>query len=288
MEIVQARLEREYGLELIITNPSTDYRVHLTTGEEMSIKNAADLPDVSQIVSIEEPWIEGEIVCPKLYVGAVIQLIITTRGQQTHIEYIDDSLSIVRFEAPLANVLTDFFDNLKSTTSGYGSFSYELKNYQKEQLVRLDFYVANERVDALSIMVHRSEADRLGRETVKKLKDIIPRQMFEVSLQAAIGGKFIARENIPPMRKNVTGHLYGGDVSRKKKLWAKQAKGKARMKRFGKVDIPAETFRVMLKKDWVFFNPRGDVFMQTSRSLWCIVFLWQKTSLLELMNLNEF
>lgn len=248
LEIVQARLEREYDLELIITNPSTDYLIHLQNGDNEHIRNAADLPDMSKIVSIEEPWIEGEIVCPKLYIGSVIQLLVTTRGKHTHIDYVDDNLSIMRFEAPLANVLTDFFDNIKSTTSGYGSFSYDLKGYRPEDLVKLDFYVAGERVDALSVMVHRNEAGPLGRETVKKLKDVIPRQMFEVSLQAAIGGKFIARENIPPMRKNVTGHLYGGDVSRKKKLWAKQAKGKARMKKFGKVDIPAETFMVMLKK----------------------------------------
>lgn len=248
MEIVKERLQREYGLELIITNPSTDYQVQLSNGEEVLIKNAADLPDASQIIQIKEPWIKGEILTPKAYVGAVIQLIVSGRGQQDNVEFVDDKLSIIRFSAPLANVLTDFFDSLKSTTSGYGSFSYELSDYRVEDLVRLDFLVANDRVDALSVMVHRSEADKLGRETVKKLREVIPRQMFEVSLQAAIGGKIIAREDISALKKNVTGHLYGGDVSRKKKLWAKQAKGKARMKKFGRVDIPAETFMVMLKR----------------------------------------
>ena len=249
LDIVRERLEREYGLELIITNPSTDYRVRLTSGSELTIKSAMDLPDPSTIASIAEPWISGEIICPKAYVGAVIQLVINGRGQQTGVDYIDDSLSIVKFEAPLANVLTDFFDSLKSVTSGYGSFSYDLSDYREENLVKLDFLVAGERVDALSTMVHRSQAERLGRETVKKLKSIIPRQLFEVSLQAAIGGKIIAREDLSAMGKNVTGHLYGGDVSRKKKLWAKQAKGKARLKKFGKVDIPAETFMALLKRD---------------------------------------
>lgn len=249
MEIVQERLEREYGLELIITNPSTDYKIGLSSGEEITVRNVADLPDASQIEYISEPWIEGEIVCHKDQVGAVIQLVSSTRGQQRHIDYVDDQLAIVKFEAPLANVLTDFFDNLKSATSGYGSLSYELKGYRQGDLVRLDVLVAAERVDALSVMVHRQAADKLGRDTVKKLKNIIPRQLFQVSLQAAIGGKIIAREDIAPLKKNVTAHLYGGDVSRKKKLWAKQAKGKARMKKFGKVDIPAETFLVMLKKD---------------------------------------
>lgn len=156
---------------------------------------------------------------------------------------------MISFEAPLANLLTDFYDQLKSVTSGYGSFNYELDEYRTEDLVRVDFYVGGEMVDALSVMAHRSEADALGREVVKKLKDVVPRQSFEVALQAAIGGKFIARETIGAYRKDVTGYLYGGDVSRKKKLLAKQAKGKKRMKRFGKVDIPSEAFTVMLKRD---------------------------------------
>jgi GTP-binding protein LepA len=156
---------------------------------------------------------------------------------------------LVSFEAPLANLLTDFYDQLKSITSGYGSFNYELDNYRAEDLVRIDFYVAGEIVSALSIMVHRSEASSVGRETVTKLKEVIPRQNFQVALQAAIGGRFIAREDLSAYRKDVTTGLYGGDVSRKKKVLAKQAKGKKRMKRFGKVDIPAEAFTVMLKRD---------------------------------------
>jgi GTP-binding protein LepA len=248
MDIVRERLEREYDLSLVITNPSTDYKVSMNSGEEIDIQSASDLPDTTKINEIREPWIKGEIVTPQDYVGSAIQLITGKRGLQDNISYVDRR-ALISFEAPLANLLTDFYDQLKSLTSGYGSFNYELDNYRVEDLVRLDFYVAGEIVSALSIMVHRSEAQRLGRETVEKLKEIIPKQNFQVALQAAIGGKFIAREDISAYRKDVTTGLYGGDVSRKKKVLAKQAKGKKRMKRFGKVDIPAEAFTVMLKRD---------------------------------------
>lgn len=248
MDIVRERLEREYDLDLVVTNPSTDYQVSLLNGEELDIKSAADLPDPAKIKEIREPWIKGEIVVPKDYVGPIIQLISARRGLQTNLSYVDQR-SIISFEAPLANLLTDFYDQLKSLTSGYGSFNYELDDYRAEDLVKLDFYVAGERVDALSVMVHRLEAEKLGRDTVAKLKEVIPRQNFQVSLQAGIGGRFIAREDISAYRKDVTTGLYGGDVSRKKKVLAKQKKGKERMKRFGKVDIPAEAFTVMLKRD---------------------------------------
>lgn len=248
MDIIRERLEREYGLDLIVTNPSTDYQVTLTNGEEIDIKSASDLPDASKVLEIREPWIQGEIVVPQDYVGPVIQLVSSKRGIQKNISYIDER-AMVSFEAPLANLLTDFYDELKSITSGYGSFNYELDDYRAEDLVKVDFYVAGEMVGALSVMAHRSEAQHLGRETVKKLKEVIPRQNFEVALQAGINGRFIAREDLSAYRKDVTGYLYGGDVSRKKKLLAKQAKGKKRMKRFGKVDIPAEAFTVMLRRE---------------------------------------
>jgi len=248
MDIVHERLEREYNLDLVVTNPSTDYQVSLTNGEELDIKSASELPVVSAVREIREPWIHGEIVVPQDYIGAVIQLIIARRGMQKNLSYIDER-ALISFEAPLANLLTDFYDQLKSVTSGYGSFNYELDGYRAEDLVRVDFYIGGEMVDALSVMAHRSESQALGRSVVKKLKEVVPRQNFEVSLQAAIGGKFIAREDIGAYRKDVTGYLYGGDVSRKKKLLAKQAKGKKRMKRFGKVDIPSEAFTVMLKRD---------------------------------------
>ena len=248
MDIVRERLEREYSLDLVVTNPSTDYHISMTNGDELDIKSASELPDRAQVEEIREPWIKGEIVVPQEYIGAVIQLIVGKRGRQNNLSYIDER-ALISFEAPLANLLTDFYDQLKSVTSGYGSFNYELADYRAEDLVRVDFYVGGEMVDALSVMCHRSEADGLGRDVTKKLKEVVPRQSFEVALQAAIGGRYIARETIGAYRKDVTGYLYGGDVSRKKKLLAKQAKGKKRMKRFGKVDIPSEAFTVMLKRD---------------------------------------
>ena len=248
MDIVRERLEREYNLELIVTNPSTDYKIKTSSGRLFDIKSASDLPDMSEVEEIAEPWVKGEIVAPNQYVGAILQLVAGSRGLQKHISYMDN-LAVIDFEAPLANLLTDFYDQLKSVTSGYGSFNYELTDYRPEDLVRLDFYVAGDRVDALSVMVHRTEADRVGRNAVEKLKEVIPRQNFKVAVQAAIGGKFIAREDISAYRKDVTSGLYGGDVSRKKKVLAKQKKGKERMKRFGKVDIPADAFAVMLRRD---------------------------------------
>jgi len=248
LDIIRERLEREYNLDLVITNPSTDYHVKLNSGEDLDIKSASNLPDVTRIKEIREPWIKGEIIVPAQFIGAVLQLIIQKRGLQTNLSYIDER-ALISFEAPLANLLTDFYDQLKSVTSGYGSFNYELDDYRIEDLVRIDFYVAGAMVDALSIMAHRTESQSLGREITKKLKEVIPRQNFQVALQAGIGGKFIAREDLSAYRKDVTTGLYGGDVSRKKKVLAKQAKGKKRMKRFGKVDIPSEAFMVMLKRD---------------------------------------
>ncbi|MEI7539309.1 MAG: translation elongation factor 4 [Candidatus Saccharibacteria bacterium] len=247
MDIIHERLEREYNLDLVVTNPSTDYQVVLSNGDALDIKSASSLPDVSRIKEIREPWINGEIVVPQSYIGSVLQLIISKRGRQKNLSYIDER-ALISFEAPLANLLTDFYDQLKSVTSGYGSFNYELDDYRTEDLVRVDFYVAGNIVDALSVMAHRSEAQGLGREVVDKLKEVIPRQNFQVALQAAIGAKFIARADLSAYRKDVTTGLYGGDVSRKKKVLAKQAKGKKRMKRFGKVDIPSEAFTVMLKR----------------------------------------
>jgi GTP-binding protein LepA len=248
MDIIRERLEREYNLELVVTNPSTDYQVTLLNDEEIDIKSASELPDPAKIKEIREPWIKGEIVVPQEYVGPVIQLIAQKRGIHKNLSYMEQR-ALLSFEAPLANLLTDFYDQLKSITSGYGSFNYELNDYRPEDLVRVDFYVAGDIVGALSVMAHRSESQTLGREIVGKLKEVIPRQNFQVALQAAIGGKFIAREDISGFRKDVTAKLYGGDVTRRKKLLEKQKKGKARMKRFGKVDIPAEAFTVMLKRD---------------------------------------
>ena len=249
MEIIKERLEREYGLDMVVTSPSTDYIVRTTDGKEFTARSASELPETSRIESISEPWIKGEIVVPGDYVGAVIQLINKIRGLQKHMNYIDESLALISFEAPLANVLTNFYDSLKSITSGYGSFNYDLDDYRIENLVRLDILVGGQMVDSLSMIVHRDEAYGRGKAVVEKLKDVVPRQLFEVSLQAAIGGKIIARENIRAMGKNVTAKLYGGDVTRKNKLLQKQKAGKKRMKKIGKVDIPAEAFMVLVKAD---------------------------------------
>lgn len=249
LEIIKERLEREYGLQIVITNPSTQYRVSTTDRQQIIVRSAHELPDPSKIAKIEEPWIKGEITVPKTYVGGVLQLIHQNRGLEKRTNYVDESLTIIDFEAPLAKVLTDFFDNLKSLTSGYGALSYELGEWREGNLVKLDILVAGEVVESLSLVVHKDEAASLGRRLVEKLKDIIPRQQFEVSLQAAIGNRILAREDIKAMGKNVTGHLYGGDISRKRKLWEKQKAGKKRLKKIGKVEIPAEAFTVLLKKD---------------------------------------
>ena len=249
LDIIRERLEREYGLDMVVTSPSTDYIVREHNGTERSIRNAADLPDPSYIDEIREPWIKGEVVVPGDYIGGVIQLINHIRGVQNNLNYLDETLALISFEAPLANVLTDFYDSLKSVTSGYGSFNYELADYRREELVRLDILVAGDMVDSLSMITHKDEAYKAGKEIVEKLKTIIPRQSFEVSLQAAIGGKFIAREDVKAVRKDVIAKLYGGDVTRKNKLLDKQKKGKKRMKRVGKVDIPAEAFMILVSKD---------------------------------------
>lgn len=248
MDIVRERLEREYGLELIVTNPSTSYQVKLTDGTALTIESADELPDRSKIISIAEPWIGGEVVVPVDYVGSVIQLIVKKRGLQKNISYIGER-AVIDFEAPMANLLTDFYDQLKSLTSGYGTYNYDLIGYREGDLVRVDFYVAGELVSALSLMCHRSESAKLGREVVRKLKEVIPRQQFAVSLQAGIGGKFIAREDLSSYRKDVTVKIHTGDPDRRAKLLDKQRRGKKRMKRFGKVDIPADAFTVMLKRD---------------------------------------
>ncbi|MBQ3470126.1 translation elongation factor 4 [Candidatus Saccharibacteria bacterium] len=270
MDIIRERLEREFGLDLIVTNPSTNYEVVMNkkvsegsapeiavkTGaksdeeghEIREIRSAADLPDMSEILEIREPWVKGEIILPKSMIGGVLNLINAKRGHQTNLSYIEER-AVIDFEAPMANLLTDFYDQLKSATSGYASFNYELNGYRAEDLVRVDFLVGGHKIDALSVMAHRSEADGIGREVVKKLKEVIPRQNYEVALQAAIGARIIARETIGAYRKDVTVKIHTGDRDRKAKLLEKQKRGKARMKRFGKIDIPSEAFTVMLKRD---------------------------------------
>ncbi len=248
MDIIRERLEREFDLDLVVTNPSTNYEVVLNNGEEIEIKSASDLPDMSEVMEIREPWVKGEIILPVSMIGNVLNLIVEKRGLHNNISYMEDR-AVIDFEAPMANLLTDFYDQLKSLTSGYASFNYEISSYKTEDLVRVDFLVGGNKIDALAIMCHRSESDAIGRDITKKLKQVIPRQNYEVALQAAIGARIIARETIGAYRKDVTVKIHTGDRDRKAKLLEKQKRGKARMKRFGKIDIPSEAFTVMLKRD---------------------------------------
>ena len=248
MDIIRERLEREFDLDLVVTNPSTNYEVVLNNGTEIEIKSASDLPDMSEVLEIREPWVKGEIILPVSMIGNVLNLIVEKRGLHNNISYMEDR-AVIDFEAPMANLLTDFYDQLKSLTSGYASFNYEISNYKTEDLCRVDFLVGGNKIDALAIMCHKTEADAIGRDITKKLKQVIPRQNYEVALQAAIGARIIARETIGAYRKDVTVKIHTGDRDRKAKLLEKQKRGKARMKRFGKIDIPSEAFTVMLKRD---------------------------------------
>ncbi|QQS26878.1 elongation factor 4 [bacterium] len=248
LEIIKERLEREFDLDLIVTSPSVSYEVERTNSEKDMIEQASALPDQSQIATIAEPWVRGEIVTPSEYIGAVLGLIIEARGKQTKLEYLDQTRAVVGFEAPLAEIITDFYDALKSQSSGFASLTYDWDRYEVGDLVRVDILLAGERVDSLGAIVARSKADNYGRALCEKLKDLIPRQNFEVAVQAAIGSKFIARETIKALRKDVTAKLYGGDVSRKKKLLQKQKKGKARMKQIGKVSIPSSVFMDLIRR----------------------------------------
>ncbi|MBP6005679.1 translation elongation factor 4 [Candidatus Saccharibacteria bacterium] len=249
LEIVKERLSREYDLDVIITNPTVEYQYLGVDNQVYSLHSAGDLPDPTRIAEIREPWVAGEIVVPNKYLGSVIELVHSIRGRQKELSYLDQEMVVMGFEAPMANLLTDFYDRVKSLTAGYGSYNYQFDQFIADDLVKLDILVAGDKVDALSMIVHRKEAVSVGREVLDKLLKILPRQQFQISLQAAIGGKIIAREDIRSMGKNVTAKLYGGDVTRKNKLRDKQKAGKKRMKQLGKVEIPHEAFMVLMKRD---------------------------------------
>ncbi len=248
MEIIQERLEREYGLNLITTAPTVVYQVLTTRGEVIEIHNPADLPEVNLIEEIREPIIRTNILVPQDYLGNVMTLCIEKRGVQKNMQYMGNQVSL-SYDMPLSEVVLDFFDRLKSVSRGYASFDYEFDRFQAADLVKVDILINSERVDALSIISHRDASMRRGREVAEKMRELIPRQMFDIAIQAAIGRNIIARTTVKALRKNVTAKCYGGDVSRKRKLLEKQKAGKKRMKRFGKVEIPQEAFLAVLKVD---------------------------------------
>ena len=249
LEIIEERLDREFDLSLITTSPSVIYKVYKTDGTMLEIYNPSDLPKADEISRIEEPFVEAEILTPKEFVGNIMEICQNRRGLYVDMKYLDESRVTLIYELPLNEIIYDFFDKLKSKTKGYASFDYELKEYRPSSLVKLDILVNGENVDALSFIVHRDSAYDRGKKMIEKLKEVIPRQLFTIPLQAAIGGKIIARETISAMRKDVLAKCYGGDVTRKKKLLEKQKRGKKKMREIGNVEIPQEAFLSVLKLD---------------------------------------
>jgi len=247
LEIITERLEREFNLDIITTAPSVFYHVYKTDGEMIELSNPSSLPPAVEIEYIEEPIVKASIFAPPQYVGAIMELCQDKRGVYKDLSYIDEGRVKINYTLPLGEILYDFFDSLKSRTKGYASFDYELAGYERSDLVRVDVLLNGEKCDALSIIVHKDRAYTRGRALTEKLKKIIPRQLFEVPVQAAIGGKIIARETISAMRKDVLAKCYGGDITRKRKLLEKQKEGKKRMRKIGSVEIPSEAFMSILK-----------------------------------------
>jgi len=249
LDIVQERLEREYGLDLVVTAPSTSYIVVQNGGKELFLSAPSAYPDPSTIAYVKEPTVELEILTPKEHVGSIMELCTSKRGMSKDVQYLSEDRVILKFEMPFPSIVTDFYDKLKSVSSGYASMNYEFIGYKESDLVKLDMLINGKSIDAFSSIVHRSEASYIGRDVALKLKTLIPRSNFEIVIQAALGGKIIAKERIPPFRKDVIAKLYGGDRTRKDKLLNKQKKGKKRMKMVGNVNIPQEAFLAVLRKD---------------------------------------
>ena len=248
MEIIEERLDREFDLDIITTAPSVAYKINLTDGSQITLHNPADMPDVTQIKSIEEPWVKATILVPDTYLGAVLKLCTERRGEQIELTYAGSRAMLV-YKLPLNEIVFDFYDRLKSITSGYASFDYELTGYAESDLVKVQILINEEPVDALAFLCHRSDAESRGRQICERLKDLIPRHLFKIPIQAAIGGRIVARETISAMRKDVTAKCYGGDVTRKRKLLDKQKKGKKRMRQVGNVEVPQEAFLAVLKME---------------------------------------
>ncbi len=248
MEIVQERLHREFDLDLIATAPSVIYKIHLTDGTSIDLHNPSDFPDVTRIKTIEEPWIKANIIVPDEYLGAILQLCTDRRGEQLDLTYVGGR-AMATYLLPLNEVVFDFYDRLKSISRGYASFDYEIESYRQGELVKVDILINGDSVDALSLIVHRAQSEARGRALCVRLKDLVPRQLFKIAIQAVIGGKVIARETVGAMRKDVTSKCYGGDITRKRKLLDKQKKGKARMRQYGNVEIPQSAFIAALKMD---------------------------------------
>jgi GTP-binding protein LepA len=249
MEIIRERLEREYGLDLISTAPTVVYKVFTTNAQVIDIENPSKLPDPSHIDHIEEPFIKATIITPERYIGNILQLCQERRGQQLGMQYLDPTRVMLSYELPLNEIVLDFYDRLKSRTQGYASLDYELSGYRESDLVKMDLLLNGENIDALSIIAHRDKVQSRGRQLAEKMKELIPKQMFEIAIQAAIGKRVIARETIGALKKNVTAKCYGGDITRKRKLWEKQKEGKKRMKQLGRVEVPQEAFLAILKTD---------------------------------------
>ena len=249
LEIIQERLEREYNLDLVTTAPGVVYRIHKTNGEVIDLTNPSNMPDPSEIDYMEEPIVSAEIMVTTEFVGAIMQLCQERRGVYLGMEYMEETRALLKYELPLNEIIYDFFDALKSRSRGYASFDYELKGYEKSELVKLDILINKEAVDALSFIVFEGSAYERGRKMCEKLKDEIPKHLFEIPIQAAVGGKIIARETVRAMRKDVLAKCYGGDISRKKKLLEKQKEGKKRMRQVGNVEIPQKAFMSVLKLD---------------------------------------
>lgn len=249
MDVIQERIEREFKIDLIATAPSVEYHVYLTNGQQITVDNPSEMPDFTQIKKIEEPYVKATIMVPNEYVGAIMELCQNKRGTFVDMTYIEETRVSIHYDVPLSEIVYDFFDRLKSSTKGYASLDYELSNYRESKLVKMDILLNGEKVDALSTIVHKDFAYPRGRSLVQKLRGLIPRQQFEIPVQAAVGGKIIARENVAALRKDVLAKCYGGDVSRKKKLLEKQKEGKKRMKQVGSVEIPQEAFLAVLKLD---------------------------------------